>query len=317
MESSSSINTLTGAAEKRPRKDTGSVGGNVDAFETAMGEAGGADGAESKKADLIERDSKNDDKARDAAETKEHGKDGKKVDGRVSDYVKNMQSKDPATLSMVEKGAFRVGEFSPQQKMAGSPASGLAQMLASQGIDVSGFSPQQIKGLMSRMDTKDLGKMLSQVKTEPSPGSTLAQDEKHLKDLKDKMAQAAQNTPVEQQAFNLEQLVGAGVSKESGEAARAEQRRQVMDQILAQIDVRNVANQTEMNLRLNPEYLGEVKITLVHDDEGGVKALFKTTSKATREVLDENGDELVAQAKGKGVRIGSMAVELVDDIEEA
>lgn len=313
---SSSINTLTGAAEKRPKKDTGTAGGNSDAFETAMGEAGGPEGAESKKADLIERDSKDQAKEQ-AAEVKE-GKDGKKGDGRVSDFVKNMQGKDPATLSMVEKGAFRVGEFAPgNNNTVGSPASGLAQMLASQGIDVSGFSPQQIKGLMSRMDAKDLGKMLSQVKVEPGQSSGLAQDEKQLKDLKEKLVQAAQNTPVEAQAFNLEQLVGAGVSKEAGEAARAEQRRQVMDQILAQIDVRNVANQTEMNLRLNPEYLGEVKITLVHDDEGGIKAMFKTTSKATREVLDENGSDLIEQAKGKGVRIGSMNVELVDDINEA
>jgi hypothetical protein len=312
---SSSINTLTGAAEKRPKKDTGSAGANSDAFETAMGEAGGPEGAESKKADLIERDSKEPAKEQ-AAESKE-GRDGKKADGRVSDFVKNMQGKDPATLSMVEKGAFRVGEFAPGHNTVGSPASGLAQMLASQGIDVSGFSPEQIKGLMSRMDTKDLGKMLSQVKVEPGNNSSLAQDEKQLKDLKEKLVQASQNTPVEAQAFNLEQLVGAGVSKEAGEAARAEQRRQVMDQILAQIDVRNVANQTEMNLRLNPEYLGEVKITLVHDDEGGIKALFKTTSKATREVLDENGSDLIEQAKGKGVRIGSMNVELVDDINEA
>ncbi len=311
-----SINTLTGTAEKRAKKETGSAGGNADAFETAMGEANVGE-AEGKKADLIERDVK-DSELKEHAEAKEHGKEGKKVTGKVSDYVKTMQGKDPATLSMVEKGAFRVGEFANGgQKVAGSPASGLAQMLASQGINVSGFSPEQLKGLMSRMDTKDLGKMLSQVKVEPGANSTLAQDEKHLKDLKEKLVQAAQNTPVEQQAFNLEALVTAGTSKGAGEAARDEQRRQVMDQILAQIDVRNVANQTEMNLRLNPEYLGEVKITLVHDDEGGVKAMFKTTSKATREVLDENGTELIEQARGKGVRIGSMAVQLVDDIESA
>jgi flagellar hook-length control protein FliK len=311
---SSSINTLTGIAEKRAKKDTGTAGGNSDAFETAMGEASGSESAEAKKADLIERDSTEQERAKEqAADSKTQSKDGKKVDGRVSDYLQNMQSKDPATLSMVEKGAFRVGEFAPQGTV-GSPASGLAQMLAQQGIDVSGFSPEQIKGLMSRMDTKDLGKMISQMKTD-TPNNTVLQDEKQLKDLKEKMAQAAQNTPVEAQAFNLEQLVGAGVSKDAGEAARAEQRRQVMDQILAQIDVRNVANQTEMNLRLNPEYLGEVKITLVHDDEGGVKALFKTTSKATREVLDENGSDLIEQARGKGVRIGSMDVELVDDID--
>lgn len=314
---SSSINTLTGVGERRSKKDVGSSGGSAEAFQTAMGQAGSTD-SENKKAELIDRECKERDKAKEADEGTKEPRDDKKATGRVSDYVKNMQGKDPATLSMVEKGAFRVGEFANGgQKMAGSPASGLAQMLASQGIDVSGFSPEQLKGLMSRMDTKDLGKMLSQVKVEAGANTSLAQDEKHLKDLKEKLAQAAQNTPVENQAFNLEQLVGAGLSKQAGDAARAEQRRQVLDQILAQIDVRNVANQTEMNLRLNPEYLGEVKITLVHDDEGGVKAMFKTTSKATREVLNENGTDLIDQARDKGVRIGSMAVQLVDDIEDA
>lgn len=305
----SSINTLTGVGDKRPKQDAGSSASNSAAFQTAMGEAG-ARGAEEKKADLIERDQKESDKAKEP-EVKERGSDGKRVEGKVSDYVKTMQSKDPATLSMVEKSAFRVGEFANQAPASG-PSTALAQMLASQGIDVTGFSPQQLKGLMSRMDTKEIGKLLSQMKTE-HPNQ--AADEKHLKDLKDKLAQASQNTPVENRAFNLEQLVHAGVSKDTGEAARAEQRRQIMDQILAQIDVRNVANQTEMNLRLNPEYLGEVKISLVHDDEGGVKAMFKTTSKATREVLADSSDELISEARGKGVRIGSMAVELVDDIE--
>lgn len=313
---SSSINTLTGATEKRQKKDTATSGGNADAFETAMGEAGGPE-VEDKKADLIDRDGgKETDKAKEhAAEAaKAEGKDAKKSDGKLSEYVKNMQSKDPATMSMVEKGAFRMGEFGNGAKgTAGNPTTGLAQMLASQGIDVSGFSPEQIKGLMSRMDTKEIGKLMANANIDPS--GTKQADEKTLKDLKEKMVQAAQNTPVEQQAFNLEQLITAGTSKDAGEVARAEQRRQVMDQILAQIDVKNVANQTEMNLRLNPEYLGEVKISLVHDDEGGVKATFKTTSRATREVLDENQTELIDQAKGKGVRIGSMAVELVDDIE--
>lgn len=310
----SSINTLTGVAgDSRPKKETATSGGNADAFASAMGEANG--GKEGKQADLIDRpDAAKDKEAAKKDQNPEPKTDVKKADGRVSEYLKTTANRDPATLSMVEKGAFRVGEFAPGAQAA-SPTNGLAQMLAQQGIDLSGFSPQQIKSMMSRMDTKELGKIMSGVTAEPSKG--VQADEKTLKDLKDKLAQAAQNAPADAPAFNIESLVGAGVSKEAGEAARAEQRRQVMDQILAQIDVKNVANQTEMNLRLNPEYLGEVKITLVHDDEGGVRASFQTTSKATREVLEESSDELISQARGKGVRIGGMDVSLVDDIADA
>jgi len=45
-----------------------------------------------------------------------------------------------------------------------------------------------------------------------------------------------------------------------------------------------------------------------------VKAKFSTTSKLTREVLSENKNEFMDRARGNGVRIGSMDVELVDDI---
>lgn len=311
---SSSINTLTGVAgDSRPKKETASSAGNADAFASAMGEAG--NGKEGKQADLIDRpDTAKDKDAAKKEQAPEAKADVKKADGRVSEYLKTTANRDPATLSMVEKGAFRVGEFAPGAQAA-NPTTGLAQMLAQQGIDLTGFSPAQIKSMMSRMDTKDLGKIMSGVSADPSKGTQA--DEKTLKDLKEKLAQAAQNAPTDAPAFNIEALVGAGVSKEAGEAARAEQRRQIMDQILAQIDVKNVANQTEMNLRLNPEYLGEVKITLVHDDEGGVRANFQTTSKATREVLSENSEELISQARGKGVRIGAMNVTLVDDIAGA
>lgn len=308
----SSINTLTGTGEKKQRKDAPTTG-DGEAFKTAIGEAGGSQ--ESKKADLIDKDTKDvKDKPKDHPEDKAGV--AKKDGGRVSDYVKNLQTRDPATLSMLEKSAYRMGEFSTN-KAAGPAGLGqaLVQMLASQGISVSGMSPEQIKGLMSRMDANDLGKLLAGARGDGMGQGQLAKDEKLLKELNEKLAQASRNTPVEQQAFNLDQLVSAGLSKEAGDTARAEQRRQVLDQILAQIDVKNVANQTEMNLRLNPEYLGEVKISLVHDDEGGVRANFLTTSKATREVLAENTSDLIGKARDKGVRIGSMSVKLVDNIE--
>lgn len=176
---------------------------------------------------------------------------------------------------------------------------------------MSSFSPQQIMSLLSRMDTKELGKMMSQMKM---TGGTF--DEDSLKKLQEQLNannQAHKNTQ-QPGNFNLESFMAAGMPKEAGEAARQEQRRMVMDQILSNIQVRNVANQTEMQLRLNPEYLGEVKITLVHDDDGGVKAKFSTTSKVTSEVLAESKNELMEQAAGKGVRIGSMDVEYVDSL---
>jgi len=315
-----SIGALTGTADNTKKKKDLSPG-DADAFASAMGQASEAEGDGEKKAQLISKDEsakEKDDKA--AAEKKSDAHlDAKNNDraksakdrhtkGSVGDYLKNIANQDPATLSLAERSAFRLGEFSAKSS---TPRGGMAQMLASQGIDMSSFSPQQIMSLLSRMDTKELGKMMSQM---GGPGANF--DEEGLNKLKEQMKASQQNqqTAKEPANFNLDSFAAAGMPKEAGETARQEQRRNVMDQLLTKIQVRNVANQTEMQLRLNPEYLGEVKIQLVHDDEGGIKAKFITTSKVTSEVLNENKAELMDEAGERGVRIGSMDVEFVDEI---
>lgn len=315
----SSIGALTGTADNKKKSKGGS--GDADAFAQAMGQASDADAEGDKKAQLINKDetpkekaaraeadrkaqAKADDKARKPQENKSQAK------GNISEYVKNIASKDPATLSMLERQAFRVGEFSGKSN---NPTTGLAQMLMSEGIDLTGFTPQQLMSMLSRMDTKELGKMMAQM--QEMTGGKL--DDEMMKKMKEQLNSANQsnnNAGKEQPNFNLQSFMSAGMPKEAGESARQEQRRMVMDQILTNIQVRNVANQTEMQLRLNPEYLGEVKISLIHDDEGGVKAKFTTTSKVTREVLTESKTELMERAESNGVRIGSVDVEFVEDI---
>ena len=314
---SSSIGALTGTADSKKKRETSSPG-DADAFASAMGEAD-AEGEGAKKAELISKDKtakekadKADvDKKREAEQSdkKTADKDVKhKKSGDISDYLKNIANKDPATLSMAERQTFRLGEFSAQ---ANKPMSGVMQMLKGQGIDMSSFSPQQIMSLLSRMDTKELGKMMTQMK---AMGVNI--DEETVKQLKEQMNSAQNNNQAKEPAgnFNIQDFAASGMPKEAGETARAEQRRAVMDQLLTKIQVRNVANQTEMMLKLNPEYLGEVKINLVHDKEGGVKASFQTTSKLTSEILTENKKELMDQALENGVRIGGMDVEFVDEL---
>lgn len=316
----SSIGALTGTSENSKKKKNAGAG-DADAFATAMGQAEVAEGDGEKKAQLINKDETAKEKAdkanaqkRDdagaAAKNDPRSKDvkGKHAKGSVGDYLKNIANKDPATLSMAERSAFNLGEFA-KTKGASGPG-GMAQMLMGQGIDMSSFSPQQIMSLLSRMDTKELGKMMSQMK---AAGFNI--DEDQVMKLKEQLNANNQNQAgKEAPNVNFESMLSAGMPKEAGESARAEQRRNVMDQLLTKIQVRNVANQTEMQLRLNPEYLGEVKINLLHDDEGGIKATFSTTSKLTSEILAENKDDLMDQAAEKGVRIGSMDVEYVSEL---
>lgn len=319
MDSSNSINTLTGAAE--PTKKKPSQAGDSGAFQAAMGEAAGKEG---KDTELIEGKQVAAKEAEEKAETKKKaakaedarlamnkkgakGPKAKGADPRVAGYQNKVGTQNPATLSMLEKQAFRLGEFSTDRQ----PLGNLAQMLASEGLDLKSFSPQQLKSLMSRMDSKELGKMMSGMNKEGDPSKM---DEGSLKNLKEQANADTQKQAKEQPGFDLQALTGAGLSKEAGESARADQRRKVLDQILSHIQVRNVANQTEMQLRLNPEYLGEVKIQLVHDENGEISAKFETTSKTTREILTENKEELLEQARDKGLKLGKMDVALVDEI---
>ncbi len=315
---SSSIGALTGTTDTSKKKKSTSSPGDADAFASAMGEADKGEGSD--KADLISKEKSSKEKEADKADAKKREAEqadkqsAKKEDvkhkkgGKIDDYLQNIKSKDPAALSMAERQAFRVGEFASGAK---KPRSGVMQMLQGQGIDMSSFSPQQIMSLLSRFDTKELGKMMSQMKA-----LGVKVDDETIAQLKEQMNNAQNNNNVKEPAgnFNIQDFAAAGMPKEAGESARAEQRRAVMDQLLTKIQVRNVANQTEMQLRLNPEYLGEVKISLLHDKEGGVKATFQTTSKLTKEILAENKDELMEKARTNGVRIGDMDVEFVDEL---
>ena len=155
MDTTSTIGALTGTADNSKKKTGSTNPGDADAFASAIGEVAESEGDGDKKAELINKDEsvkEKDDKAaldkkRDARVDKQNEVSSKKVKGRhakgsVGDHLKNISSKDPATLSMTERSAFRLGEFSG--KGSSSPSGGMAKMLAQQGIDMSGFSPQQI-----------------------------------------------------------------------------------------------------------------------------------------------------------------------------
>ena len=95
----------------------------------------------------------------------------------------------------------------------------------------------------------------------------------------------------------LEQLLNQEVAKtedvnKADQQKAYEQRQNVLDQIIKHVEVRNFQNQTEMNLRLNPEYLGELKINMQHTKDGGVTTTIQTSSRVTRKLLEEAKDDL-------------------------
>jgi flagellar hook-length control protein FliK len=80
------------------------------------------------------------------------------------------------------------------------------------------------------------------------------------------------------------------------------------------MDVRNFGDKTELQLRLNPEYLGELKMNIVHED-GKMVAKFETTSREVRELLEESFSELNEEFGKKGLKLTGSSVKLVENID--
>ena len=91
-------------------------------------------------------------------------------------------------------------------------------------------------------------------------------------------------------------------------------RKQVIDQIVTHMELRNFANRDEIQLKLNPEYLGDLKIQLTRGEGGEVSAKFVTTSDETREVLNDSKSELRKRVEEKGLRFGSIDVDFVEEL---
>ena len=96
--------------------------------------------------------------------------------------------------------------------------------------------------------------------------------------------------------------------------SQTQKRQQVIDQIVTHMEIRNFADRDELQLRLNPEYLGDLKIKLTKGEDGELTAQFITTSEDTREVLTDSRAELRSHIEKKGLLLKRIEIEKVDDI---
>lgn len=298
--------SLMGTSSSRPEskaKKADKTDG--DAFSAAMDEASKTKGESNKEmlADDAKADKKDKEDPKEAkrkAAKKELEEQLKGLPGnrdpRTSMLARKLMSVD--TMTMAEKAALQVGEFSheakekaettKQQTLPGTlsysaPPPGLQQ----QQKAAPGTRPQSeaVEGkLEAQRSEQQRAEAAKEHKVEPTLEQKIANENKFTEEL-----------------------------QKTGELNRNQERQAVIDQVLQQIEVRNFQNKTELNLRLNPEYLGELKVKLLHTDEG-VSAQFITDSRTTREVLEESEDQLRAEAGKKGVRLGKMKVQLVDNV---
>ena len=311
------IHSLMGTNVPTEKKEKRTEG-DGDAFSKALEDATGKSSTSGKAGQAMIDDKsdkaseKKEDKKKQAkAEQEEYLKaSGQKLDKGTPAYLRKLMQTNVDTLSMADKQAMRLAEFSNEGQ-----AKAAQQKLQQQPMAQQNFN-QQVTGVSTPQAGKASGRGDSDAASEHTP----TRDSQPKDSAAFEKALTAQS-PAEKGTVNLEKLL-ARESKATEEVSKTTQaeknhdRQVVIDQILSQIEVRNLANKTELHLRLNPEYLGELKMNLVHTEEG-VRADISTTSKSTRALLLEGEDDLREQAKNKGVRLGKVNIKLVDDMDAA
>lgn len=295
----------TGGVAKTEGKKSEKADG--DAFSAALGEASKEKTGKSKesKSEAKEKEVKKQE-AREFDERQKQQADRAK-DRTSSAYIHKLMKKNVDTLSLSEKQALRVAEFASDAELQSKAAS------QNQATPQAAMPQATAAGKMARVqpDPSLAGKEASpKVRLEAERA-----DEKTLKAVEDLRLKEQPKAG----AANLDQLLAKESQfteemSKAGNVEKAQERQSVIDQIMQQIEVRNFANRTELNFRLNPEYLGELSVKLVHTDDG-VRADFETSSKRTRELLRDGEEDLRTQAADKGVRLKTMRFTLVDKVQ--
>ncbi len=294
---------VSGQKETTKKKDEK---GDADSFSTALDEAVNDKG--DKKPEKKEEVAKADKKKAENKEAEARESDKKEVKGKqdkatkkVQNLLHNIAFKDASTLSVFERHNFQVGEFA-KDKVG---LTDLQRLLANKGIQVKDLSFQQLQRLAEQSSPKELQRLLDSFLAETKGDKGAVSKEQTA-------ASGSMNHGLLEHMM-AEETINVKEAQKADTSTAQQERQKVLDQILAQVKVRNLANQTEMSLRLNPEYLGEVRIQLTHD-EGGVRARFETTSQKTKAILAEAEEEMVAGINDRGIRMNKMEVRLVDSI---
>ena len=298
----------TGAATRTESRSK-AAGGDAEAFDAALNDATKTKGKSKTDESKSEAKAEGKESAR-KREAKEHEDQKAAVAGRPQDrtsaiHMQKLMKKNVDTLSLAEKQALRVAEFANENQQA---ASALPKQTA--------HAPQLAKAAPAGKTAKNpvelgVGKEASGKVREQAERA----DERTQKAVEELQKQDQPRSG----SASLEQVLAkeASFAEEIGKTQateRNQERQSVIDQVLQQIEVRNFKSRTELNLKLNPEYLGELKVKLVHTDDG-VRADFETSSKKTRELLREGVEELKTQAQAKGIRLRAARFTLVDKVD--
>jgi|GEM_PF-4393472 len=200
-------------------------------------------------------------------------------------YLYQLILKNPDALSISEKQIL--GKYESEKGKVDTEK--LRQMLSSKGLSINDLSSKQVEKLMKIHDEKQLAYYLEEI----------AREKKGIPALKTEEA-----TGREEAKLGLENV----------KPAKDLKREEVIKQIINQILIRNIgAQDKEIVIKMNPEYLGELKIVLeVKNNE--ITAKFETTSKAVKDIIMESEKELSSALKDQKLHLAGIEAEVVKEI---
>ncbi len=219
-------------------------------------------------------------------------------------FLYDMMYRNPDTLSMAEKQAMKLDEASKALKMqnaqpkenAGAAKEAPAQANAS-GKEVTALAGQKFDELLGKASKKEEGKQLTTEAGQAASGAAKGDE-----------AEKADDSVALNSANKAEE------THKTQRLSQTQKRQQVINQIVTHMEIRNFTSRDELTLRLNPEYLGELKIKINRGKDGELSAQFITDSEDTREVLQESRAELREHIEKKGMNLRSIDIEMVDHI---
>lgn len=232
-------------------------------------------------------------------------------------YVYNLMYKNPDTLSMAEKQLLKLDQH-PEH---GVGYKEFNKLLGERGIKLSSLSFNNIAKLAQCETRSQITAFLDRLVEAQRKGEMEEPFSKTLVEKgKEKMAERAAidrgeiiSSPYDNLAA-FSQAVKTEQSQEAEKSAQQEKREEVIDQIIKHLEIQNFGTKTELQMRLNPEYLGELKMLITYD-EGKMTAKFETTSKEVRELLKEGMSDLTDGFNKKGLKIDHTDVKLVDNFD--
>ncbi len=219
-------------------------------------------------------------------------------------FLYDMMYRNPDTLSMAEKQAMKLDEASKALKMqnaqpkenAGAAKEAPAQAGAS-NKEATALAGQKFDELLGKTSKKEEGKQLTTEAGQAASGAAKGEKAEKADD-----SVALNSTNKAEETHKTQRLT------------QTQKRQQVINQIVTHMEIRNFTSRDELTLRLNPEYLGELKIKINRGKDGELSAQFITDSEDTREVLQESRAELREHIEKKGMNLRSIDIEMVDHI---